>query len=273
MSFSAMAPKPFETFKNSGELLETLETIPRGQTSWMDGSSPDLDGIHGFFWRLMTDLISRIIELPSYGIGGSLILLLYFVQSEIRFGGRARASRPGTSDHNSTLALSASCALLILVFMLAMKSRSVAHPSWLLRLFQKAIIPGLPATAWLGVLLGVIGLALRLWGVLTLRERYTKTLLVLDQHSVERGGPYRWVRHPGYLGSLFCLNGIALASGNWITLLASLVSTSAAYAYRIKVEDEMLVDALGPPYAEYRRQVRALLPSFRSRQTDMKPTD
>jgi protein-S-isoprenylcysteine O-methyltransferase len=80
------------------------------------------------------------------------------------------------------------------------------------------------------------------------------------EHPVARDGPYRWVRHPGYLGSLLTLNGVALASGNLVTLLASLAATSAAYAYRIKVEDEMLLTSLGRAYAEYRAEVRALLP-------------
>jgi protein-S-isoprenylcysteine O-methyltransferase Ste14 len=61
-----------------------------------------------------------------------------------------------------------------------------------------------------------------------------------------------------------CLNGIALASGNWAALIASLLFTSPAYSYRVTVEDEMLVGAFGPAYAEYRRQVRALLPFPRS---------
>jgi protein-S-isoprenylcysteine O-methyltransferase len=69
-------------------------------------------------------------------------------------------------------------------------------------------MPGLPAVAWTGVLLGALGLGLRFWAVLTLRDRYTRTLLVQDDHAIERGGPYRWIRHPGYLGSLLCLNGI-----------------------------------------------------------------
>ena len=133
-------------------------------------------------------------------------------------------------------------------------------PQW----FRRATIPGLPSIAWVGVALGIGGLALRLWAVLTLRDRYTRTLLVQDEHSIERGGPYRWVRHPGYLGSLLCLNGIAIASGNLLTLLASVGATLAAYNYRIKVEDAMLVGALGASYSEYRRQIRALLPCFPS---------
>jgi protein-S-isoprenylcysteine O-methyltransferase Ste14 len=62
------------------------------------------------------------------------------------------------------------------------------------------------------------------------------------------------------LGSLLCLNGIALASGNAPVLAASLVTTLAAYAYRIRVEDAMLVDSFGAAYEDYRCQVRALVP-------------
>ncbi len=193
-----------------------------------------------------------------------VVLLLYAIQSEIRFGARARTMRSGASDRRSTLVVSISAAVSVLGFALAMKANSSAISSFLPAWYRDAVLPGLPATAWLGVVLGVCGVLLRLWAVLTLRDRYTRTLVVHDQHSIERSGPYRWVRHPGYLGSLLCLNGIALASGNVITLLASLVATSAAYTYRIKIEDEMLVAALGPTYAEYRTQVRALLPSLRS---------
>jgi protein-S-isoprenylcysteine O-methyltransferase len=211
----------------------------------------------------MSEIISRFTALPSYGIGALIVALLYAIQSEIRFGARARAVRAGGADRKSTLVLGISAAIALLGFALAMKADSAAMSSVLPGWFRYAGLPGLPALAWLGVVLGACGLALRLWSVLTLRERFTRTLLVQDHQAVERSGPYRWIRHPGYLGSLLSLNGIALASGNWITLLASLAATSAAYGYRIRVEDRMLTAALGAPYAEYRRQVSALLPSLR----------
>ena len=205
----------------------------------------------------MSELISRFTSLPAYGLAALVVLLLYAIQSEIRFGSRARTHRTGVSDRNSTLAVSMSAAVPAVGFVLAMK----VHSSWIPQWFRAAVIPGLPFVAWIGVIAGILGIALRLWAVLTLRERYTRTLLIQSEHAIERGGPYRWVRHPGYLGSLLCLNGVALASGNWVTLVASLLVTSAAYGYRIKVEDEMLVAALGAAYADYRSEVGALLPS------------
>jgi protein-S-isoprenylcysteine O-methyltransferase Ste14 len=212
----------------------------------------------------MPEIFVRISVLPAYGIGALVVILLFAIQSEVRFGARARTIRTGASDRNSTLTLSLSTMVPLLGFALAMKVNSPAAVSMMPDWFRHAVLPGLPGLGWLGVVLGGCGLALRLWAVLTLRERFTRTLLVQEHQSIERGGPYRWIRHPGYLGSLLCLNGVALASGNLVTLLASLAATSAAYGYRIRREDEMLSAALGPSYAEYRSQVRALLPSFRA---------
>jgi protein-S-isoprenylcysteine O-methyltransferase Ste14 len=211
----------------------------------------------------MADLIAKFATLPGYGIAAFIVLLLYAVQSEIRFGKRARSRRAGAADRGSTLLLSVAAAVPVLGFALAMKKSSPGISALLPVWFNSAALPGMPTIAWMGVAFAGCGLALRLWAVLTLRERYSKTLLIQEIHLVERGGPYRWVRHPGYLGSLLTLNGIALASGNWAVLLASLIATLVAYSYRIRIEDKMLVAALGDPYVEYQHRVRPLLPIAR----------
>jgi len=216
----------------------------------------------------MPDLIAKFAALPGYGIAALIVLLLYAVQSEIRFGKRARSRRAGAADRGSTVVLSVAASVPALGLVLALKKDSPGWASLLPAWFPSATIPGLPAIAWAGVACGGCGLALRLWAVLTLRERYSKTLLIQEGHSIEHGGPYRWVRHPGYLGSLLTLNGIALASGSWPVLFASLIATLAAYIYRIRVEDRMLITALGSPYVDYQRRVRALFPMARHRSSD-----
>ena len=189
------------------------------------------------------------------------MLLLYAVQSEVRFGRRARTIFGGASDRGSTLAVSASAVVPILGFVLAMKAPTSPFlgqlPSWL---WTSNSLPGMPWVAWTGVSLGIVGLWVRLWALLTLRQAYTRTLRVDEGQFFERGGPYRLVRHPGYLGSLLCLNGIALSTGNVFVVSASVLATFAAYGYRIRVEDAMLVASFGPAYESYRRQVSALFP-------------
>jgi len=204
----------------------------------------------------MPDVLEGFKALPPHGIAALLILLLYALESELRFGAKARSHSAGEADRKSTMVLKLASAVPLLGFVLAMKT----HSAWVPEFIRAPSLPGMPATGWIGVSLEAIGLALRAWAVLTLRERYTRTLMTHADHVIERGGPYRWVRHPGYLGSLLCLNGIALASGSAVVFAASLATTLLAYGYRIRVEDQMLVTAFGEPYIAYRREVNALVP-------------
>ncbi len=217
----------------------------------------------------MSDILERLaqalgLDLPAYGMAGVLLLLLYAIQAEIRFGARARTHSAGAADRGSTIAVSLSSIVPIFGFVAAMLRSRPGYagplPGWL---GAAGAFPGMPAVAWVGAGLGLVGIALRMWALLTLRERYTRTLLVHENHTVERSGPFRFVRHPGYLGSLLCLNGIALTSGNLFVFLGSIIATSAAYAYRIRVEDAMLVAAFGEAYESYRREVGALIPFVR----------
>jgi protein-S-isoprenylcysteine O-methyltransferase Ste14 len=197
-----------------------------------------------------------------YGWGGSALIVLFVIQSEVRFGAKARASRAEATDRRSSLALSVTTLVPIAGFAFSMKYAYVAAArpqAWMAWLLGESL-PGLPASAWAAAAIGLAGMGLRLWAVLTLRERYTRTLLTHEQHAIERGGPYRAVRHPGYLGSLLCLNAVAFTSGSAPVFAASLLATISGYAYRIRAEDRMLIEALGEPYAQYRREVRALLP-------------
>jgi protein-S-isoprenylcysteine O-methyltransferase len=189
--------------------------------------------------------------LPPYSIAAALILMLYMLQSEIRFGAKARAIVAGTSDRGSTIVVTIGSMVPVVGFIFAMQGKI------------PMMLPWMPAAAWAGIILGAFGLILRLWAVLMLRDLYTRTLLVQErQHLISRHGPYRFVRHPGYLGSLLCLNGIGLASGNTLVAVASIVITGVAYAYRIRVEDAMLVGVFGESYVEYRRNTTALFPRF-----------
>src|SRR5262245_35478355 len=104
----------------------------------------------------MSELISRFAALPPYGLGALVVLLLYVIQSEIRFGSRARSHRTGASDRNSTWIVSISATIPVLGFALGMKANLPGGSSWLPHWFSAATVPGLPLVAWIGVGLGVL---------------------------------------------------------------------------------------------------------------------
>jgi protein-S-isoprenylcysteine O-methyltransferase Ste14 len=73
-------------------------------------------------------------------------------------------------------------------------------------------------------------------------------------HRVITGGPYRFVRHPGYTGAIAIVLGSGLALGSW---LAELVFVPALFMllYRTLVEDAQLKNEL-PGYRDYAARVR-----------------
>jgi len=68
------------------------------------------------------------------------------------------------------------------------------------------------------------------------------------------GGPYRFVRHPGYAASVFGMLSGGLALGSWIAMLPVLVVV-ALFVRRTLVEDRMLLGGLAG-YADYANRVR-----------------
>jgi protein-S-isoprenylcysteine O-methyltransferase Ste14 len=113
---------------------------------------------------------------------------------------------------------------------------------------------------WLGLLIMLLSLALRFWSMWVLGEYYTRTLRVSDTQAIISQGPYRVIRHPGYLGTIFVWVGFALAIGNWIATIILAILLFGVYGYRIHSEEAMLIDRFGNEYQEYRKQTWRLLP-------------
>jgi protein-S-isoprenylcysteine O-methyltransferase Ste14 len=70
---------------------------------------------------------------------------------------------------------------------------------------------------------------------------------------VVTAGPYRYVRHPMYLGVILLFLGMPVALGSWWALLPGIV-IAALFVLRTAKEDPMLREEL-PGYTEYARHV------------------
>jgi methanethiol S-methyltransferase len=72
-------------------------------------------------------------------------------------------------------------------------------------------------------------------------------------NTLQVGGPYKWVRHPLYLGWLLALFGAAHMTGD----RAAFAAISTAYLLvAIPWEERSLLHVFGEPYARYQRLVR-----------------
>ena len=112
--------------------------------------------------------------------------------------------------------------------------------------------PTVAFRAGLGTIL--FGVAVRQYAVRTLGNGFDLEVTVDADDEVIDSGPYRWVRHPSYTGSLLSLLGVGIAAGNWLSIVVVLATGMAGYGYRIRVEERALYDTLGEAYAEYARR-------------------
>ncbi len=113
-----------------------------------------------------------------------------------------------------------------------------------------------------GIFCVVVGTALRWYAVATLGRYFTVNVATQASQPVIDVGPYRYIRHPAYAGSLLALIGFALALGNWAGVLAMLILPGCAFGYRIAVEEAALLSALGEPYSRYMRRTWRLIPGL-----------
>lgn len=115
---------------------------------------------------------------------------------------------------------------------------------------------------WLGCVCLASGIAIRLAAVATLRRQFTTTVTILVQHRLVDSGPYRYVRHPAYLGLLLSLLGFGLCSGSWLSLAVAVGLPLTAVLYRIRVEEQALLRHFGAAYAAYAGRTKRLLPGI-----------
>jgi protein-S-isoprenylcysteine O-methyltransferase Ste14 len=138
---------------------------------------------------------------------------------------------------------------------------------WALALFVLVpLVAGLDARfAWTGslavtwhaagALLLSLGLALAGWAMITNAFFSTAVRIQADRgHTVCRSGPYRIVRHPGYLGLILQSLGTPVLLGS-LYGLAPGVAAALLMVIRTSLEDRMLQREL-PGYEDFSRNVR-----------------
>jgi protein-S-isoprenylcysteine O-methyltransferase Ste14 len=120
------------------------------------------------------------------------------------------------------------------------------------------------ANTWVtfGIGIGVLwsGIALRLSAVWSLGRYFRREVTIEAGQTVYTGGPYRWVRHPAYLGDLLISFGFGLALGSWIGAAAALLLTLAGHLPRIRVEEQELRQAFGESYDSFADARARLVP-------------
>ena len=114
----------------------------------------------------------------------------------------------------------------------------------------------------LGTMLAVLGYGLFLWAMVS-NAYFSEVVRIQEErgHTVAMGGPYRFVRHPGYVGAILSFLGTPLVLGSWWAAIPTLFGV-AGYVLRTALEDRTLKEEL-EGYVGYAERVRfRLLPGI-----------
>ncbi|MBC8248413.1 MAG: isoprenylcysteine carboxylmethyltransferase family protein [Anaerolineales bacterium] len=107
----------------------------------------------------------------------------------------------------------------------------------------------------IGLAFIALGQGLFTWAMASNMFFSTAVRIQMDRdHTVASGGPYRYVRHPGYVGLIVSLFATALALGSlWALMPAGLAAV--LLGVRTALEDKTLLEEL-EGYEEYAAQTR-----------------
>jgi len=202
-------------------------------------------GMYGVLGALATAHTIPIITGIAFGL--AWCVSEYYARRETWRKGAVRKP-PGTMDRGTYPAIALSLAVGIGSATLAFLSGLGGYlPVW---------------TVAIGVPMMTIGLAVRVWALTTLGKFFTMPITLRSDHELVRSGPYRWIRHPAYTGGFLTAIGLPIILGTPVGIVVTLVACLAAYVYRIRIEEAVLLSRFGEVYREYSLGTWRLLPGL-----------
>jgi methyltransferase len=117
-----------------------------------------------------------------------------------------------------------------------------AYPGAFIAMAVESGVTGPPPIAFTfaGAAVFILAKALKFWAIASLGERWTYRVFVLPGEPLVSGGPYRYMRHPNYVGVLGELTGMALLADARVTGPLSLVCFGWLLARRISAEEKAI---------------------------------
>jgi methyltransferase len=119
------------------------------------------------------------------------------------------------------------------------------HTLWLVACALEAVtleIPDSRGVATAGLLGLMVGQSLRIAAIRALGARWTVRVIVVPGEILVRGGIFRWLRHPNYLGVVIEIAALPLAFGCWWTAGVFSVANLLLLRHRIAVEEAALAE-------------------------------
>lgn len=111
----------------------------------------------------------------------------------------------------------------------------------------------------LGIILLLLGTALRAQARRTLKMYWSPVVRVLPDHRLVTQGLYMRLRHPGYLGEILIYLAVPVFLSSAYGVVAMLLILPFIL-YRIRVEEKTMTEKFGDEYRRYAKSTKRLIP-------------
>jgi protein-S-isoprenylcysteine O-methyltransferase Ste14 len=114
---------------------------------------------------------------------------------------------------------------------------------------------------WLGSAVTLAGMMVSVWARVHLGRYWSGIITLKEGHRLIRSGPYRLARHPLYTGFLTACLGTTITASTGDALIGFAVIL-IAFLIKMRREETLLIGEFGEEYAQFRKEVPALVPMF-----------
>jgi len=123
-------------------------------------------------------------------------------------------------------------------------------------------IPLVDPVRLLMVAVAFLGVSVVFWGLRALSKNWAPSLSgVRKDTSLVTSGPYRFVRHPIYLGAFVFLVAEAFLSANLLVLTPT-IALCILLCAQLPEEENLLIDRFGDQYREYMKRTPRFIPDL-----------
>jgi protein-S-isoprenylcysteine O-methyltransferase len=107
-----------------------------------------------------------------------------------------------------------------------------------------------------------LGLLLRTWSIYSLGKYFTMHLAIHKEHEIICTEPYRYLRHPSYVGAFLTYLGTTVFFHSWFSLIVALIILPIAWLRRMHYEERLLTDEFGEEYTTYCQTAKKVIPGI-----------
>lgn len=178
------------------------------------------------------------------------IILVFYIVSEYGFAIRARLLRRGhpkkqNRDRLSFYIVTLGIDFFVFLAFICSFQRLGVLPRWM---------------GYAGDALILAGMVIRFGAIIQLGRFFSHAVSVVSNQELIHTGFYRRIRNPSYTGGWMIAAGIGLGLRTWWGALLAAAGTLLIYAYRIHIEEKVMIQHFGDRYIQYIKSTKKMFP-------------